>query len=242
MVVRECCLLGYDLSRNTSFYILLVVWSIVLAKHIIYWLTERSHRNNYLLTVVYRTHSDPKQGIPNHNVVDPLPYSLCRGPSVGSQKHSRTRFYFITIVFSSVPKTTRCTTTLARSSLCILDIVWFTILKHHWRKIKSVLISDFYLDSMFYNAFYTIGESFSTRVLFSRCFLVVALIISFYRCEKLIKRAPGPDPIDGLLYVVAETPCRRDSLLFERLGLYFIVDSLMILGLFKPIFDLPVWS
>ena len=135
-----------------------------------------------------------------------------------------------------------CTTTSARPSLCIVNIVWFTILKHHWRKIKSVLIPDFYLDSMFYNASYTIGESFSTRVLFSRCFLVVALIISFYRCEKLIKRAPCPDPIDGLLYVVAETPCRSDSLLFERLGLYFIVDSLMILGLFKPIFDLPVWS
>ena len=57
---------------------------------------------------------------------------------------------------------------------------------------------------MFYNASYTIGESFSTRVLFSRCFSVVALIISFYQYDKLVGRAPGPESIEDLLYVVAE--------------------------------------
>ena len=57
---------------------------------------------------------------------------------------------------------------------------------------------------MFYNASYTIGESFSIRVLFSRCFSVVVLIISFYQYDKLVGRAPGPESIEDLLYVVAE--------------------------------------
>ena len=71
-------------------------------------------------------------------------------------------------------------------------------------KQQIVLISEYFLNNMFYNASYTIGESFSIRVLFSRCFSVVVLIISFYQYDKLVGRAPGPESIEDLLYVVAE--------------------------------------